>query len=280
MTLERYFINDGEIDVHVTEWGKKSGPVIFCIHGLGSTSLSFIEIAEELKSEYRIISIDAPGHGKTAPFNDSEKYETPVLANWLDHVIEILKIREFYFLTHSWGSFVALYYLMNHSEKVMDTILIDGGYQTKRRRSSTVEEEVKYYEKDFEEHVETWEDFLEVAVYGEARRSSLLDLAAQDLALEKNGRYYWHARGETAGNIIKGMHKHETEDIYEKLPHTSKILLLRATLPKSEDNYRDLTMSIFQQKTRADTKKIPNTSHMLHWDNPEVVVKEIKRRWQ
>ncbi|MGP4062355.1 alpha/beta fold hydrolase [Halobacillus sp. H74] len=278
--MKRYFINDGEINVHVTEWGKKSGPVIFCLHGLGSTSLSFIEIAEELKNDFRIISIDAPGHGKTDPFNNSEKYDTPVLANWLDQVIEILKIREFYFLTHSWGSFVALYYLLEHSEKVMDTILIDGGYQTKRRRASTVEEEVKYYEKDFEEHVETWEEFLEVAVYGESRRTSLLDLAAQDLALEKNNRYYWHARGETAGNIIKGMHKHETEDIYEKLPHNLKILLLRATLPQSEDGYRDLTMSIFQQKTGADTKKIPNTSHMLHWDNPDIVVKEIKRRWQ
>ena len=277
--MERYFINDGEINVHVTDWGKKSSPVIFCLHGLGSTSLSFIEIAEELKSEFRIISIDAPGHGKTDPFPHSEKYDTPVVANWLDRVIDILKIKEFYFLSHSWGSFVALYYLLDHSEKVMDTILIDGGYQTKRRRASTVEEEVKYYEKDFEEHVETWEEFLEVAVYGDSRRTSLLDLAAQDLALEKNNSYYWHARGETAGNIIKGMHKHETEDIYEKLPSNLKILLLRATLPKSEDDYRDLTMSIFQQKTGADTKKIPNTSHMLHWDNPNVVVKEIKRRW-
>jgi pimeloyl-ACP methyl ester carboxylesterase len=63
--MKRYFINDGEINVHVTEWGDTNKPVIFCLHGLGSTSLSFIEIAEKLKMEFRIISIDAPGHGKT-----------------------------------------------------------------------------------------------------------------------------------------------------------------------------------------------------------------------
>ena len=45
--------------------GNNEKPVIFCLHGLGSTSLSFIEIAEELKEEYRFISVDAPGHGKT-----------------------------------------------------------------------------------------------------------------------------------------------------------------------------------------------------------------------
>ena len=45
--------------------GNNEKPVIFCLHELGSTSLSFIEIAEELKEEYRFISVDAPGHGKT-----------------------------------------------------------------------------------------------------------------------------------------------------------------------------------------------------------------------
>jgi len=58
--LKRYFINNGNIDVHITEWGSKNNPVIFCLHGLGSTSLSFIEIAEQLKAEYRLISIDVP----------------------------------------------------------------------------------------------------------------------------------------------------------------------------------------------------------------------------
>jgi pimeloyl-ACP methyl ester carboxylesterase len=73
------------------------------------------------------------------------------------------------------------------------------------------------------------------------------------------------------------MHKHETEDIYEKLP--SNVVLLRATLPKTQDTYRDLTSKLFEQKTGAEVKLIPCVTHMLHWDNPEVVVKEIKERW-
>ncbi|MFD1736861.1 alpha/beta fold hydrolase [Bacillus salitolerans] len=277
--MKRYFVNDGEINVHVTEWGSKDKPVIFCLHGLGSTSFSFIEIAEELKIDYRIICIDAPGHGKTDIFSRAESYEMPVLANWLDKIVEILKINKFYFLSHSWGSFVSLFYILNYSEKVLGAILIDGGYQTKRRSSTSIEEEVEYYEQDFEEYVETWEEFLDVAVYRDSRRSDLLDLAAKDLVLVKDGKYYWHARGKTAGNIIRGMHKDETEDIYEKLPHNLDILLLRATLPKSQDAYRDLTSSIFEQKTGATVKLVPDVSHMLHWDNPKIVIKEIKERW-
>jgi pimeloyl-ACP methyl ester carboxylesterase len=277
--LKRYFVNDGEINVYVTEWGSENKPVIFCLHGLGSTSLSFIEIAEELKKDYRIFSIDAPGHGKTDVYQRGESYEMPALAKWLDNIINILNIDKFYFLSHSWGSFVSLFYILNYSEKVLGAILIDGGYQTKRRSSTSMDEEVEYYAKDFEEYVETWEEFLDIAVYGDSRRSDLLDIAAKDLVLKKDGKYFWHARGKTAGHIIRGMHKDEVEDIYEKLPRNLNILLLRATLPKSQEGYRDLTSSIFEQKTGATVKLIPNTSHMLHRDKPEVVIKEIKEIW-
>ncbi len=69
---------------------------------------------------------------KTPPFERTEDYEMHNLANWLNEIINELRIKYFYFLSHSWGSFVALFYLLNHPEKVQGSILIDGGYQTKK----------------------------------------------------------------------------------------------------------------------------------------------------
>lgn len=69
------------------------------------------------------------------------------LANWLNELINGLRIEHFYFLSHSWGSFVALFYLLNHPEKVQGSILIDGGYQTKRLQEETLEEEIAYYKR-------------------------------------------------------------------------------------------------------------------------------------
>lgn len=141
-----------------------------------------------------------------------------------------------------------------------------------------MEEEVAYYHKDFEDYMETWEQFSEDAVYGNvSRRSPLLDFAAKDLALEKDNKFYWHARGRTGGNIVKAMHKHETADIYESLP--SNILLLRATLPKEQNVRRDVLSKTFEQKTGGKVTLIPNTTHMLHWDNLGKVVDEISEFW-
>ena len=73
------------------------------------------------------------------------------------------------------------------------------------------------------------------------------------------------------------MHKDETIDIYEKLP--SNIILLRATATEIWDEYRDKTVEIFKLKTGAKVKLISDTTHLLHWDNPEVVIEEIKSNW-
>ncbi|MFK3959245.1 alpha/beta hydrolase [Guptibacillus hwajinpoensis] len=277
--MKRYFLSAETLNVHLTEWGEKGLPVIFCLHGLGSTSLSFIELAEQLKERYRVIAVDAPGHGKTPPFVHAEEYEMPHMARWVNKIINNLQIDRFYFLSHSWGSFVALYYLYYYSDRVLGCILIDGGYQTKRLGNQSMEEEVSFYNKDFEEYVDSWEGFLEEAVYGSVvRRSSLLDLAAKDLALEREGKFYWHARGKTAGYIIKAMHKHETMDIYDALP--PNIILLRATLPESLQEQRNRTSTIFKEKTKSTVKYIPETTHMLHWDNPEIIVNEIESNWK
>jgi pimeloyl-ACP methyl ester carboxylesterase len=276
--LKRYMVKMGQMNVHVTEWGDEDLPVIFCFHGLGATSLSFIEVAELLKEEYRIISIDAPGHGKTSIFFSSEEYEMPIIAEWLNQLITLLNIEGFYFLSHSWGSFVALYYLAKYPEKVKSSILIDGGYQGKKYLEQTVEEEVASYEIGFEEHVTTWDEFLDVVRGNSDRVSPYLEIIAQDLVLKRENKYFWHARGVTGGNIIKAMHKHETEDIYHLLP--ASITLLRATVPERLNEYRGKMAKLFKEKAKGIVKLIPNATHMIHYDTPDVVVEEIRKQWK
>jgi pimeloyl-ACP methyl ester carboxylesterase len=275
--MKRYFINNGKVPVHITEWGNEDAPVIFCLHGLGSTSLSFIEAAEELKDDYRVISVDAPGHGKTPPFQKKEDYEMPGMAQWLNGVVDMLKLEKFYFLSHSWGSFVHLFYLKEYSEKVKGSILIDGGYQSKRHGTQTMEEEMAYYEQDFEQCWETWEDFLALVKSETEMWSPLKVEAAKDLALKKDNKFYWHARGVTGANIIRAMHKDDIEDIFEEMP--SPIVLLRASLSESLEENRKRMAALFQQKTGAEVNTIPETTHLLHWDRPRAVVEEVRKRW-
>ncbi|WP_290773263.1 MULTISPECIES: alpha/beta fold hydrolase [unclassified Exiguobacterium] len=153
--MKRYTITCQHQSVRITEWGNEQLPTIVCFHGLGSTSLSFIEIAEALADEFRLIAIDLPGHGKTSAFSDPQHYRMKPFTDWIDEVLHILDIKRFYALSHSWGSVLSLYYLIEHADRVLSTILIDGGYHSKRLYGRSVEEEVAFYEQDFEDSVST-----------------------------------------------------------------------------------------------------------------------------
>ena len=52
--------------------------------------------------------------------------------------------------------------------------------------------------------------------------------------------------GNTASNIIRGMYKDETIDIYMRTP--ANIVLLRATVPQVWADYRDKTVNVFKEK--------------------------------
>ncbi|TYS53043.1 alpha/beta hydrolase [Rossellomorea marisflavi] len=264
-------------NTHITEWGDHDHPVIFCLHGLGSTALSFIEIAEELKGEFRIIAVDAPGHGRTVPFANPADYEMPRMAEWLEGVIQALKLEDFYFLSHSWGSFAHLFYLFENRDKVRGSILIDGGYQAKSLGNISEADEVAYYRKDFEDSWSTWDEFLNEAVYSGSRRSGALDRAGEDLALMKDGRYYWHARGETGAAYVMAMHRHEVLEHYDRLPRG--IVLLRATLPPQREENRIHMATLFKDGAKAIVKDIPQAAHLIHWDRPDVIVNEIRESW-
>lgn len=130
--MKQYFIESGNFMAHISEWGKEENPTIFCLHGLGSTSLSFLEVSEMLSDRYHILSIELPGHGKTPAFNSDEEYSVPNLLEWLSNVIESIKEGQFYLMCHSWGGCVGLHYAAKYPDKVKKVLLIDGGYHDKR----------------------------------------------------------------------------------------------------------------------------------------------------
>lgn len=130
--MKEIYIDEEDIKARAHEWGNEINPKIICFHGLGSTSLSFIELGDLLKDDYHIISIDLPGHGKTPGFEKEEDYEMPNMINWIDRVISKITGDSFYLLAHSYGADIALHYLYTYPSKVIKTILLDGGYYVKK----------------------------------------------------------------------------------------------------------------------------------------------------
>lgn len=287
--MQEKFVNINNLNTRVVEWGDKNKPIIFCIHGLGSTALSFIEIAETLKDRYYVVSVDIPGFGKSGHFLNSDDYDILNIVNWINKVVLELKIKNFYLLGHSWGAQIGLYYFNSYPEKVKKFLMLDGGYHihkiiheynTKNNLPlASEQEEIDFYKQDFENYqFSSLNEFMESEKKAYSRWSSLLEVACKDLCRFENEKYRWHAKGVTAEFTLKGMYKFPPNLIYSDILNkklSDRILLLQSALPKNQEEIMNILADKFSTETGSKLKKINDASHLIHWDNPEIVADEI-----
>ncbi|HFJ9453743.1 alpha/beta fold hydrolase [Bacillus tropicus] len=289
--MNHFFVKFGEYEASVCEWGDKSNPQIICFHGLGSTKLSFIEIAELLKDKYHIVSFDLPGHGKTPSFEKDEDYDASHLTNWIVALLEHIGKETFYIVAHSWGASVALHYAAECPEKVNKMVLLDGGYHHGKMNADyfaklykggkegecpprSLEEEITHYENDFDEYIfGSKEAFIQSEKLAYSRWSPLLERAVYDLMREDDSKIKWHATGDTARGVIKFQYT-----VYKTLkPHKIKsdILLLYCDLPDNYLEIRELQIAEFKKRINITTKLYKDTGHLMHWDRPEEIAEDV-----
>lgn len=94
----------GDAVVSVRERGQ--GPAIVCLHGIGSGAASWLEVAELLAPEARLIAWDAPGYGASTPL----EADAPTAADYaarLSALLDALRIESCVLLGHSLGAIVA-----------------------------------------------------------------------------------------------------------------------------------------------------------------------------
>jgi len=92
------------------------GNVIILLHGYLETHQIWESFAVELAKNFRVISIDIPGHGKSGKV--AETHTMDLMAEAVDTVLRNLKIDKAVVVGHSMGGYVALSYLANYQQKV------------------------------------------------------------------------------------------------------------------------------------------------------------------
>jgi len=67
------------IDIAYREWGAADNPkVAVCVHGLSRNLKDFDDLARALAPEWRVLSVDMPGRGKSAWLDDKSLYGYPL----------------------------------------------------------------------------------------------------------------------------------------------------------------------------------------------------------
>ena len=102
------YMENKDVKIYYEEEG--IGPPLFLHHGLTGSMNSFktYGYTEALKQKFKIILIDARGHGKSSKLYTPDSYRLITLVTDIVHLLDTLKVEKTHFLGYSWGGRIGL----------------------------------------------------------------------------------------------------------------------------------------------------------------------------
>ncbi|MBP6011419.1 MAG: alpha/beta hydrolase [Alphaproteobacteria bacterium] len=117
--------------VHYRDQGQKNGMPLVLLHGSNASLHTWEPWAGQLGDQFRIISVDLPGHGLTGAV-PGDDYSQEGMAKFVDLFTRAMGVQRFALAGNSMGGGVAARFALMHPERLTHVILVDaGGMPTK-----------------------------------------------------------------------------------------------------------------------------------------------------
>ena len=124
----RFEVLESGLRVHYRDEGNRNGRVIVLIHGSNASLHTWEKWVAILGKDYRIISLDLPGHGLTGK-NPAGVYDNASYVDVVDRLLVKLNIDKAVIGGNSMGGGVSWLYTIRHPDKVEALLLVDASGQ-------------------------------------------------------------------------------------------------------------------------------------------------------
>ncbi|MGB5105692.1 MAG: 2-succinyl-6-hydroxy-2,4-cyclohexadiene-1-carboxylate synthase [Candidatus Zixiibacteriota bacterium] len=115
------------VDWYCQECGPKTAPPLIFLHGFMGISDDWCEVTEQLKSQYRCITPDMPGHGRSGLPIRREMITIESVADGIIALMEQLKLKKATLVGYSLGGRAALFTALRHPDKIHGLVLESAG---------------------------------------------------------------------------------------------------------------------------------------------------------
>jgi len=119
------FIEDGNgFKIHVRDQGLRRGEALILIHGGNSSLHVWEKMVEDLSDDFRVISLDLPGHGLTG-VNQTGDYSPDAMVDAIETVMDRLAVEKAIWVGNSFGGWIAWRGALSRSDRVSGLVLVD-----------------------------------------------------------------------------------------------------------------------------------------------------------
>ena len=120
----RFLALDEEKRIHFRDVGPREAPTIVLVHGFSASLHTWEPWVADLKRDYRVISLDLPGHGLSRCV-DNDEIGMEQFTDIIDQVTRALKVERFTLAGNSMGGGAAWNYALAHPERLEGLVLVD-----------------------------------------------------------------------------------------------------------------------------------------------------------
>lgn len=120
----RYLAFGDNMRVHFRDVGPRNGQVIMLVHGFSASLHTWEDWADNLKRDYRVITLDLPGHGLSRCIDNSEIGPAQFVET-INRIANTLDIQRFTLAGNSMGGAAAWNYALAHPERLDGLVLVD-----------------------------------------------------------------------------------------------------------------------------------------------------------
>ena len=115
-------LQDG-LKIHYTDTGTPDRPVIVLVHGFSASLHTWNDWVEDLSQDYRVITLDLPGHGLSRA-EPPELATIPRFVACVDALVQALGVERFTLAGNSMGGNTAWQYALTYPERLEGLILV------------------------------------------------------------------------------------------------------------------------------------------------------------
>lgn len=264
----------------VYEEGHEKGDLIWFLHGLGDTHYTWDEIFNDLKSDFRLLSMDLPGHGSSLEyFNEQSEYMDDAVSCLKKSTEQVSNDLSFFIAGHSLGAEIALQFAATFPDLVKGVVLLDGGYIQNEDIAADLATDLKQVQEFYKSYqFSSWVSYLENEKAYYQRWSDYVQKAAVvKMKEDEDKRIISKTTLATYEAAIRSLHIYPSKEFYSEVE--CPILLLRSSLPESSNAMKEVAAKrLIRAASHTTDQIIPNAGHNLHIDAPHEVANRI-RKW-
>lgn len=233
----------------ISYWEKGSGPTLIFLHGFQGEKGFWIPFINRLSSNYHVIAIDLPGHGKSS-VPTHHRDDVYGFAEDILQFVESKHIERFFLFGHSMGGGVATAFTYLNPSKVQGLILLSP-FGVSFSEKSDIQKGIKDgYNPLFPATLHQFDDFV-TYLKGKPIRLSLLEKWLFLHRMKKNRTYHL--------KIYENFFSMPTLDLFLKDIHTPVFLLYG----KKDRVLHQSSFQTFEENLPSVQSKVFKNGHHL-----------------